>query len=186
MIKKGTGNYVRCIDVGIPSIGEMFNNFETIAKKSCAKVAADKNFHGEFNVIGLSQGGLLARYIAEECDMPGKVRNIITLGGPHMGVEKVPGCFTGFGCKIVNTVAEHLVYLSVVQNHLAPAGYFRNVKNMKAYLKDSVFLPALNNEETHNAEFAALRAQKFSSVNAAMFVMFDADTVLYPKQTAWF
>jgi len=187
MIKKGTGAYVRCIEVGLPSLGEVINNFESVAQKSCAKVAADKNFHGEFNVIGLSQGGLLARYIAEECDMPGKVRNIVTLGGPHMGVEAVPGCFTGFACNIVNAVVKKLVYTSLAQNWIAPAGYFRDVANVKGYLKGSVFLPALNNEnQSQNAEYAALRASRFSSVNAAMFVMFDSDSVIYPKQTAWF
>jgi palmitoyl-protein thioesterase len=193
MIKKGTGAYVRCIEVGFPSLGEVFNNFETIAKKSCEKVAADAHFQGEFNVIGLSQGGLLARYIAEECDMPGKVRNIVTLGGPHMGVEAVPGCFTGFACNILNGLVKKLVYWSPAQNWIAPAGYFRDVANIKGYLKGSVFLPALNNEHqapeyqgTIPNNFAALRASRFSSVNAAMFVMFDADTVIYPKQTAWF
>lgn len=74
MIAAGTNAKVHCIEVGVPSLGEVFNNFETIAQKSCQQVAANKDFQGEFNVIGLSQGGLLARYIAEECEMPGKVR----------------------------------------------------------------------------------------------------------------
>ena len=39
----------------------------------------------EFNVLGVSQGGLNARYVLEECDI-GKVRNLITLGSPNMGV----------------------------------------------------------------------------------------------------
>jgi palmitoyl-protein thioesterase len=90
--------------------------------------------------------------------MPGKVRNIVTLGGPHMGVEAVPGCFTGFFCNILNSVVRKLVYLSPAQNWIAPAGYFRDVKNLKGYIKGSVFLPALNNENVaQNAEYAALR-----------------------------
>ena len=104
-----------------------------------------------------------------------------------MGVEAVPGCFTGFACNIVNGVVKKLVYLSLAQNWIAPAGYFRDVANIKGYLKGSVFLPALNNEnQSQNAEYAALRTSRFSSVNAAMFVMFDSDSVIYPKQTAWF
>ena len=146
LIKEGTGAYIKCIEVGIPSVGEVLNNFETIAKKSCAEVASNTNFQGEFNVIGLSQGGLLARYIAEECEMPGKVRNMATLGGPHMGVDAVPGCFDGFFCGIVNKLVKKFVYLEIAQNWIAPAGYFRDVNNMDAYLKSSVFLPAVNNE----------------------------------------
>ena len=119
--------------------------------------------------------------------MPGKVRNVVTLGGPHMGVDAVPHCFEGVACKIVNTVAKKFVYSEWAQNWIAPAGYFRDVANIKGYLKGSVFLPALNNEnQSQNAEYAALRTSRFSSVNAAMFVMFDSDSVIYPKQTAWF
>jgi len=88
----------------------------------------------------------LARYIAEECEMPGKVRNLATLGGPHMGVDAVPGCFDGFICNIVNKVVKKFVYLEIAQNWIAPAGYFRDVNNMDTYLKSSVFLPAVNNE----------------------------------------
>merc|ERR1711981_1142212 len=146
MIKRGTGADVKCIEHGIPVIGSVLDNFETIAEDSCRKIAADPLFKGEFNVVGLSQGGLLARYIAEECDMPGKVRNIVTMGGPHMGVDAIPHCLSGTVCKIVNGIVKKLVYTSLAQNWIAPAGYFRDVNNMKTYIKDSVFLPALNNE----------------------------------------
>ena len=221
LIAKGTNAYVKCIEVGLPSLGEYLANFEHVAEKSCTKVAADKNFAGEFNVLGLSQGGLLARYIAEECDMPGKVRNVVTAGGPHMGVDAVPKCFSGFICNIVNWVAKKFVYMDVVQDVLAPAGYFRDVNNMDTYLKKSVFLPALNNEHKaeHNLnvtsaygdlassysenvfkfmndlvgasakydeEKAALRKQRFSDINGGMFIKFSEDTVIYPKETAWF
>ena len=184
-IQKGTGGKVFCVEVGVPSLGETFNNFETIAEKSCNHLAKKGEFHGEFNVVGLSQGGLLARYIAEECEMKGKVRNLLSIGGPNMGVDAVPNCSEGIFCKAVNYVARKLVYKDKVQNSIAPAGYFRDVKDLKTYKKDSVFLPALNNEGTH-AEFSAVRKQKFSDLNGAMFVMFEDDTVVYPKESAWF
>ena len=58
---------------------------------------------------------------------------------------------------------------------------------MSKYEEDSVFLPALNNENTAvQGDFAALKKEKFSSLNGAMLVMFNQDTVIYPKQTAWF
>lgn len=128
IMAKGTGAKVHCIEVGVPSLGEVFNNFETIAQKSCAKVASNPDFQGEFNVVGLSQGGLLARYIAEECEMPGKVRNLLTAGGPHMGVAAIPGCFTGVMCNVLNFFASKIVYYQWAQDIFAPAGYFRDVK----------------------------------------------------------
>ena len=49
-------------------------------------------------------------------------------------------------------------------------------------------MPALNNEkkESWHADHNNLRTAKFSDLNGAMLVMFDADTVIYPKETAWF
>lgn len=43
----------------------------------------------EFNVIGVSQGGLNARHVLENCKMKPKVRNLITLGTPNMGITEL-------------------------------------------------------------------------------------------------
>ena len=122
--------------------------------------------------------------------MPGKVRNMITLGGPHMGVDAIPNCYEGFMCNIINSIAKKLVYLDTVQNIFAPAGYFRDVNNMSKYISKSVFLPALNNEHsTHKgklSDIALMRKGRFTDINQAMFVMFEQDTMIYPKETAWF
>ena len=186
MLKKGTGAHIQCIEVGLPMIGGVVNNFETIAKQSCEKIVNNKHFQGEFNVIGFSQGGLLARYIAEECDMPGKVRNLITLGGPHMGVDAVPHCYEGIICDAVNWVVKKVVYWTFVQNWIAPAGYFRDVKNLARFDERSVFLPALNNEGKSRGRFAAVKKTGFEELNAAMLIKFSEDTMIYPKETAWF
>lgn len=162
-----------------------------MAETSCEKVAKNKHFQGEFNVIGLSQGGLLARYIVESCEMPGKVRNMVTLGGPHMGVDAVPHCFEGAICDAVNFVIKRLVYLAIAQDWIAPAGYFRDVGNYDGYVKGSVFLPPLNNEfakpgEGAQDDAAKKRKDRFSALNGAMLVMFTEDTMIYPKETAHF
>lgn len=189
LISKGTNAHAQCIEVGIPAFSSVVNNFEHIAEESCKKVAANKHFQGEFNVIGLSQGGLIARYIVESCDMPGKVRNMVTIGGPHMGVDKVPHCFSGMVCSLVNQVVDVFVYMGLIQDVIAPAGYFRNTKNFKAYQKGSVFLPSLNNEsldEDEEVGAKATRKDRFSALNGALLVMFTEDTMIHPKETAHF
>ena len=136
--------------------------------------------------MGLSQGALLARYIATSCDLGDtKVRNLASIGGPNMGVDAVPQCFSGFICNIVNDIARELVYLPIVQNHLGPAGYFRNPQNMNMYLDDSVFLPWVNNEEG-DASVESLQKQKFSDLNGLLLMMFNEDSVVYPKESEWF
>lgn len=125
--------------------------------------------------------------------MPGKVRNMVTIGGPHMGVDKVPHCFEGAICDAVNLVIKRLVYLAIAQDWIAPAGYFRDVLNYEGYVKGSVFLPALNNEVSKSAkadpvrdDAAKNRKDRFSALNGAMLVMFTEDTMIYPKETAHF
>jgi len=118
--------------------------------------------------------------------MPGKVRNMVTIGGPHMGVDAIPHCFEGAICDMVNDIARKLVYEPAVQDILAPAGYFRDPTNIDAYLKGSVFLPALNNEIEQTSDAAVARKQRFSALNGAMLVKFSNDTMISPKETAWF
>lgn len=136
--------------------------------------------------MGLSQGALLARYIATSCDLGStKVRNLASIGGPNMGVADVPQCFDGFICNIVNAIARDLVYLSIVQNHLGPAGYFRDPSHMDKYLKDSVFLPWINNEEGDESVLATQK-ERFSNLNGVLLMMFSQDTMVYPKESEWF
>jgi palmitoyl-protein thioesterase len=146
MIEQGTGSKAICIEVPTIGGGEVFGDFERIAERGCKKLALHPDFKGEFNVFGLSQGGLLARYIVEECEMPGKVRNMVTMGGPHMGTDAIPHCFSGIICDVVNHVAKKLVYSKFVQDWLGPAGYFRDINNYNTYLSKSLFLPKMNNE----------------------------------------
>jgi palmitoyl-protein thioesterase len=188
MLAQGTGATVKCIEVDTIGGGEVIGNFEHIAEEGCKKIAADPTFNGEFNVIGLSQGGLLARYIVEECEMPGKVRNMVTMGGPHMGTDAIPHCFSGFICNGINHIAKQFVYASWAQDWIGPAGYFRDINNYAGYLKGSVFLPKVNNEDSTQraSKYGALRTTRMSSLNSAYLGMFTKDTMIYPKETAWF
>jgi hypothetical protein len=50
----------------------------------------------EINLVGISQGGLVARSILEDCEISKdtKVRDMMTIGTPNMGYSDVPkgGC----------------------------------------------------------------------------------------------
>ena len=97
-------------------------------------------------MLGLSQGGLLARDIVERCDTAGTVRNMATLGGPNKGVDAIPNCFSGIICDLVNSVARHFVYSSFIQDICGPCGYFRDPSNLSTYDSSCSFLPYANNE----------------------------------------
>ncbi len=109
-----TGAYATCIEIGWGSPTSIFENFEKQAEEACTKVLADPNFQGEFNVLGLSQGSLLARHIVERCPTKSQPRNLVTIGGPNMGVSASPHCFTGLFCEMINYVVDNLVYFETI------------------------------------------------------------------------
>jgi len=89
--------------------------------------------------------------------MKGKVRNWLSIAGPNMGVSDIPHCFHGPICKLINGVVREAVYLGIAQNHIGPAGYFRDPAHMTNYLSGSVFLPGVNNERGTDEEKAAVK-----------------------------
>lgn len=56
---------------------------------------------------------------------------------------------------------------------------------MSKYLKGSVFLPHLNNEEDDETSKADRKA-RFSALNGALLMLFTEDTMVYPKESEWF
>lgn len=102
-----------------------------------------------------------------------------------MGVADLPHCFKGKICHLINYVVRKMVYFKIIQNIVGPAGYFRDPHHMKEYLADSVFLPYLNNEKGSADEMAAIKS-RVTALNGFMAVMFDQDTMVYPKESEWF
>jgi palmitoyl-protein thioesterase len=72
--------------------------------------------------------------------MKGKARNFLSIAGPHMGVAKIPHCFNGKICHLVNYGVRDVVYKSFFQHHIGPAGYFRDADHLDEYKEGSVFL----------------------------------------------
>lgn len=101
-----------------------------------------------------------------------------------MGVSASPHCFEGMFCQMVNYIIDNMVYFQQIQDNIGPAGYFRDPKDLQTYLEYSVFLPYLNNEKAEN--YTTDINNRFTALNAAMFIMFSNDTMIYPKETAWF
>lgn len=144
-IAKDLNTYAACIEIGNGMLTSFIKDFRKQAEEACQKLKQDPKLQGDIQVVGLSQGALIGRYIIESCDFNGRVVRYLSIGGPQMGVSKLPGCFGGFFCGIVNWVLDKLIYYSAVQKHAGPAGYFHNPSKESHYLKSSVFLPELNN-----------------------------------------
>jgi palmitoyl-protein thioesterase len=164
-------------------VGDWTTSFISQAEKACKEINNNPKLNGDFSVVGLSQGSLLARYIIEECKMPGRVKRYVSIGGPQMGVNKFPHCASGPICWVVNKVVDSAVYFSFIQHSIGPAGYFKDVVSYDNYLKGSTFLAELNNEKTNkNNEYK----ERMLNLERMVLIKFSGDSMIIPKETAWF
>jgi palmitoyl-protein thioesterase len=160
----------------------LFGKFEDQVVDLCRLFNEDPTFHGEFNVVGISQGGLYARYLVSMFrELKGIPRNYVSLGTPHMGVTKLPYMHRGPLSWIVNGLVKMGVYSYFVLENIVPAAYFRIPTNMLKYM-DRCFLAKLNNEE-YIDKFINL---KISRLNRMFLGMFEKDQKVYPKESAIF
>jgi palmitoyl-protein thioesterase len=116
-----------------------------------------------FDIIGLSQGGLLARGYVERCNKY-PVRNLITLASPHGGM-------------FVRNTPLALVPIAV-------RGYWRNPFKINKYLNDCDFLPILNAEK--HSSLTKSQKQNMLSLNNLVLVWSENDGVVNPHQSAAF
>ena len=87
----------------------------------CNMIARDPNLAGGYNALGISQGGLLMRGVAQRCPDP-PMKNLVTFGSPHQGVFGVPECQSSLGsyalCEMVRRMLSGGAYLPWIQGIL--------------------------------------------------------------------
>lgn len=173
-----------CIEIGNGASDSFFMPMSKQVEAACASVKAIPELSDGYNIVGLSQGNLVGRGLIEWCDGGPPVRNFVSIGGPHAGTASVPACSTIAICILVDAVIKLGVYTAYVQNHLAPAGYVKIPTDLKDYYKGCLFLPKLNNElpASRNSTYR----DRMASLHRLVLIMFKADTVLIPAETAWF
>ncbi|TIB86876.1 alpha/beta-hydrolase [Wallemia mellicola] len=154
---------------------------------ACEKLQ-DLSYLGNVNAVGFSQGGLFLRAIIEQCSNIPQFKNLVTFGTPHLGIEKLPTCKPrDWVCLAVSLVTKWGVYTDSAQSHAVVAQYYRDPVRYATYLDKSTWLADLNNERILlGEEYDATYGDNLASLDGLTAVMFNKDTVVNPKESAWF
>ncbi|KAL8403764.1 hypothetical protein RB594_008861 [Gaeumannomyces avenae] len=161
-------------------------NLTEQVQKACDDISAHPilSTAPAIDALGFSQGGQFLRAYVERCNAP-PVRSLVTFGSQHNGIVDFKACSaTDFFCKGAMSLLRGNTFSQFVQSRLVPAQYFRDpAANFDRYLEASNFLADINNERVLKNQ--TYRDNIIKLVNFAMFV-FEEDTTVIPKETAWF
>jgi esterase/lipase len=153
------GAEVYSIEVGNGALDSILMNIN----RQCSVLSENiknLNIDGKINIIGISQGGLLARcYVQKYSHIVNPVHSLITYGSPHMGI-----------------------YVDWLNLHYLE--YWKNPYEYDEYLKTNDFLVYLNNEKNHD-NYDLYKNNMLTLDNFAM-IWSNIDLVITPLQSAKF
>uniref|UniRef100_K4CNI5 Palmitoyl-protein thioesterase 1 n=1 Tax=Solanum lycopersicum TaxID=4081 RepID=K4CNI5_SOLLC len=137
-----------------------------------------------YNIVGLSQGNMVARGLIEFCDEAPRVNNFISIGGPNAGIAYAPACTGNPWCDGAGGIFGIGIYSDYVQTHYAPSGYIKLPNDIAGYLRGCRYLPKLNNEIPNATN--PIYKERFTSLQNLVLIMFEHDGVITPKESSWF
>ncbi|KAL0930440.1 palmitoyl protein thioesterase [Colletotrichum truncatum] len=185
------GTFVYNIKIGADPNSDrsatFFGNVTTQLEQVCEELAAHPilSTAPAVDAIGFSQGGQFLRGYVERCNNP-PVRSLVTYGSQHNGIVEFKACGdSDFLCKGAMALLRFNTWSGFVQNRLVPAQYYRDPApdQYEKYLESSNFLADINNErELKNVNYK----KNLASLANFVMVMFEEDTTVIPKETAWF
>ncbi|KAK7750839.1 hypothetical protein SLS62_007238 [Diatrype stigma] len=162
-----------------------YGNVTAQLEQVCADIAAHPilSTAPAIDALGFSQGGQFLRGYVERCSAP-PVRSLVTVGSQHNGIVDYRACGAAdLLCRGAMALLHGQTWSRWVQGRLVPAQYFRDPADLPSYLENSNFLADINNERAlKNVAYA----ENIANLTNFVMHMFEDDTTVIPKQTAWF
>ncbi|XP_026676545.1 palmitoyl-protein thioesterase 1 [Diaphorina citri] len=179
--------YIKSLRIGNNSIEDIengfFMNINDQVTLACKLIGEDPELKMGYNALGVSQGGLFLRAVAQRCPSP-PMLNLISLGGPQQGVYGLPHCLypTHEICDYLRRVLNVGAYWSWIQARFVQAEYWHDPMNEASYQTGSMFLADINNELQINTNYS----DNLNRLRKLVLVKFTEDTMVQPKDSEWF
>ena len=180
-LQNDLGVHVECIEIGNGFMDSVTKSIDAQVEEACEKIKSNPKFQGKFNILGISQGTLIGRYIIEKCDMEGQVVKYMSFDGPQMGIASIPKITCGTFCEWLCNITASLAYK--LKDNIAPCGYYKYKYDQETYMKTNTFLKMLNNE---NLEKDNEIYRRFTSLEKVKLIKSREDTVITPRESSWF
>ena len=185
LLEKYLKTSVHCVEIGNGRMDSIFMNLERQSQLACSNIKKIKDFEGKFNIMGVSQGTLIGRYIIEKCNMKGKVYKYVSFMGPQMGIGYIPKLSCGKFCDVFNNLVANLNNKNpkLLSEKIAPASYWKYRYQYDQYMKDNVYLKDLNNEgPIKNQNYK----NRIMNLNKMLLIKGTQDTIISPRESSWF
>lgn len=180
-LQNDLGVHVECIEVGNGFWDSVMKPIAEQVELACESIKSNPNFQGKFNILGISQGTLIGRYIVEKCQMQGQVVRYMSFDGPQMGVGYIPKINCGTFCDWILNLTVPLAYK--FQDTISPMGYLKYRNDRSYYDEHDVFLKMLNNEyEEKDQEII----DRFTALEKVKLIKSIEDSVIVPRESSWF
>ncbi|XP_074268975.1 uncharacterized protein LOC141592277 isoform X2 [Silene latifolia] len=125
ILEKDSGNHGHCIMLGDNVEDSVLVPIMDQVTLACQKVKELDELKNGYNLIGISQGGLISRGMIEFCDEGPQVKNFISVGGPQAGVAGAPNCSFPICARLTNLLNLLPVYSTFIQASVAPSNYIK-------------------------------------------------------------
>lgn len=182
--------YVVNVMIGADNDADKLNSVMMTANNQveyvCRMIQSDPALANGYNGVGVSQGGLMIRGLAQKCPNP-PMKTLVTYGAPSNGIFGVPDCEASTGsydlCELVRQILGAAVYDPDMQSLVAPAQYYRDPLRHEEFLQGSHFLADLNNlKEEKNQQYKDV----ISGLDHFVMIKWEDDETIIPRESSHF